>query len=367
MKRSVIPHKKVIKPLVFLFLSSTLSVPQHIQTDVPYRAIFTGTMIGVTSCGACLASVIVHYKKKLQNKLVLRNDQLNAYYIKHERYLHLFVQRNSNHQKQKSCIFYLHGIGGHNKEFKTLFSQEKQYFLDHADYIIPCIEFTNHIHSYFAPFFNTDFGQEQDLLTALDALKNLFLKHVNRYEKLIIMGRSRGGAITTNVIGVLSTKGHSLLEKSGISEAERLLILQKLVTGGIILITPLISLQHAIQKRFGNFLGSFLYRTMFSSITRDLYHPISELKPLFMIQRWNNDMIPVSLIMALDDEVVGTKYNEHFLKKIEKYNGISPEIIYITGGHNSKEIYHHNISLLDKIFFSDKADNAESVFDYCTV
>jgi hypothetical protein len=330
-----------------------LSLPT--RATISYATIAKGVSLGIASCSALSLSAMVYMTKKLQNKQVFKDNRLAEYYVKHENYLHLFMQsKTEDAQKKKSCIFYLHGIGGHGgRRLHVLIGKERKYLLDCADYIVPCLEFTNYVDHDCAPFFNTDFGQEQDLLTALDALKQFFISNTNTYEKLIIMARSRGGAIAINLVGVLSTQDHYLLKKIGISESERVLILEKLAIGGIILITPLLSVKYALQLECGSFLGSILYPTVFRKITRDLYIPVSSLKPLSMIQKWKNHKISLTVLMATDDEVVGTKYNASFLAAAQQYNGITPYTIYITGGHDSEQSYYHATKVLDEMLFKN--------------
>lgn len=282
-------------------------------------------------------------KGRIKKRRIYKNPNFEKYYtVINKTYLYIHIQNNhENNRSKKTLLLYLSGFGGNNGEINNLFPQKDKIeeYCDTIDYLVPCFEFTHYTSKMAAPLLNTDFGQIQDINAVLVGLKEFCLSKPSRYNRIAIIGRSRGGSVAINLIGILSIKDHPLLVQNAISEEERLALLALIVQGGVVLVTPLIDLKHAMQKIFGKFFGFFVYQSSELFLPR-LYKKKSMLKPLKTIFQWDNHKIPVLILFVKKDLIVGEKYNELFAEYLSQKNGKSATIIYVEGEHSSNQCVH---------------------------
>lgn len=342
------------RKITYLFLLTVLIVQSAVEFDtIPSR--FHGQVT---------RGNLRHIKRRIDRRIIYKNEHFNQYYKPiNDTYLYVQLQHNEKIiSEHKTVVFYLSGFGGHRGEIMNLFPDEKKIIEDAAniDYIVPCFEFTHCTDKENTHVLNTDFGQEQDLSTVLIGLKTFCLQPTNTYEKIAIIGRSRGGCVAINLIGVLSTKEHPLLIKHEISENERVLLLESIKKGGIALVTPLIDLRYALQKIFGKFVGFFAYQSAGLFLPGG-YKKRSSLKPQKTILQWQGDQIPVTILYAQNDTIVGEKYNDDFAQKLAEYNHKPATIIHIDGGHNSVEIHKISASVITKLFTENPATTIADV------
>jgi|GEM_PF-5908172 len=322
---------------LYIFFSLKIAITTILFGSIPFISMDDASQDAITITRGNLKNI----KKRVQRRIIHRNEIFKEYYATvDETYLYVCIQNDLESLKTgKTLIFYLSGFGGHHGEMNSLFP-EQETILQHAgeiDYIIPCFEFTHCADKQTAQLLNTDFGQVQDLNAVLVGLKQFFLPQQARYEKLAIIGRSRGGCVAINLIGVLSTKDHPLLIQNNISENERLVLLERIIKGGVALITPLIDLKHAAQKIFGKVVGFLAYQSASLFLPR-VYQKRSLLKPLKSILHWSGNQIPIVILYATQDTIVGEKYNEEFAQKLLESNGKAATIIHIEGDHNNEYI-----------------------------
>lgn len=250
-------------------------------------------------------------------------------------------------------LIYLHGFGEHDG------SVAQQYFANSLPYYVPyhllapCLEFTNKKPTQRKTrIFNTSFGGKNEILQTLYGIKHYYLDE-NQEGPIIMVCRSRGGACGANVLGILSQADNEILKTIGIAEEQRTKLIDKIKAGKIIFTVPLIDMTLPLKNIFGrlfNFVQNSVLKNIFNIpigfsaastkyvsvpiITFGEYNPFSNLVPMKSIKKLHNDELPITVIFAKHDQVVGNERDNEFINILKEKNGIAPEVIHVEGGHN---------------------------------
>jgi len=201
-------------------------------------------------------------------------------------------------------VLHLHGWGAHAASF-TGQPPEDSYIVSPA--------FSETIDK---KIFYTSFGQESDVLTTLNSLKNThFLT-----ESINTVAHCRGATVFFNTICVLSTPSHPLLHEVQISEEERIMILNKFKSGKTIIISPLISVKQFLHDKMLGFLGNIIHDYFLAWFTKYQYKP-NGMSPLSSLDSWHITDIPIQVIFPEFDDSIGFNLRTSFIKKLQEKNG----------------------------------------------
>ena len=162
--------------------------------------------------------------------------------------------------------------------------------------------------------FTTSFGQDCDVLATLHTLHETH----HTFEKIHVIAHCRGAAVFINTVAVLCNPEHTLLSQVGISEQERLLILEKFIKGGIILISPFLSVSHFIKDWTFGLLAFFVNFCILPWLTRYQYDPYG-MHVLKSISNWQVKL-PIHIIFPEQDSSIGTSLRTEFIDLLSKKN-----------------------------------------------
>lgn len=163
--------------------------------------------------------------------------------------------------------------------------------------------------------FSTCFGQDNDVMISLKALSETH--HVS--DKIHVVAHCRGATVFFNLIAVLSTPNHAILNKLNINEIERQIILEKFKRGKSIIISPLLSIKQVLRHWFTAPLGSFIHHYILSWITKYYYNPTGK-DVLQTMSQWTVS-IPIQVLLPEQDDFVGTSLREEFIETLKQKNG----------------------------------------------
>ena len=77
--------------------------------------------------------------------------------------------------------------------------------------------------------------------------------------------------------------------------------------------------------------------------------------------QWQGDQIPVAILYATQDTIVGKKYNEEFAEKLLASNRREAIVLTIQGGHNSQEIYRITTQVVAKSLRENSEANVADI------
>jgi hypothetical protein len=174
--------------------------------------------------------------------------------------------------------------------------------------------------------FSTCLGQERDVLQTLVSLKETH--HVTH--AIHTIAHCRGAAVFINMLCVLSTPEHNLLKEARINEKERIVIMNKIVAGSTILISPLLSVAHFIRDWFTPMLAPIIHKHVLPWLTKYQYNPqgmctLNSTKNLKI-------SIPITIIFPEYDDSIGTGQREEFKKILKQQNGNNNTRIFLIKG-----------------------------------
>ena len=265
----------------------------------------------------------------------------------------------------------LHGFGDNVDNVKA--SHEHGYLYNRGDVIV--FTFKDAASGYSLK--EANFGQEEDIRSTILVLSALHRAKIKAWDT---DGHSRGGAVSTNTIGVLNKPTTYWLNKFkefGLADEEQIAILKKMQKGTILLNCPLQSVKTVVNSKVekgvdictdtvlskvpsSSFsIGSFL-NTMSFGIPSALlsasrastissiesiaeysvmplvtgYRPWGE-EAITSLDNWDGLKMATLLHFQRDDEVISNKDNVEFAKKLIKHNPTETFVVLAyNGGHN---------------------------------
>lgn len=209
--------------------------------------------------------------------------------------------------KENSYLLHLHGWMSHA-------NKKNDFFCDNFLMISPRFEET-----LTKKLYRCFFGQEKDVLRALITLKET---KDQIKDKISAITYSRGSAVYTALIAVLSQQDHYLLEKAGILEEERIFFLNCFKNGRCILISPLISMKTVLEYRFTKYFGGIFGHYIFLPLVSGFRYNSRALTSLGWLEQWQNQLhIPLWIIFPSNDMYIGNQLRGQFIQKLYEKNG----------------------------------------------
>ena len=269
----------------------------------------------------------------------LEADTHSPYYI-YDPICPYFFYCNNSESTEQTTILYLAGWPESSFvfSFKMLVDSIQQQNIQKPYQVLsPIFEMQKRKLGAVGGEFNTAFGQEADIKCVLYHLKNIIQ---NSTGTIIISCRSRGGAVGTNLLGILGKKNHKLLQQCSISETQRLQIIDRITA--INFLVPLVDVKEVIHSRFNKFLSPILYYVVLPLATSLLFNPFSSIKPLLMINEWPQELIlkqvPINVFFVNHDKVIGNITDKQFIETL-KQCGINVNSTFLNDGHNGPIVF----------------------------
>jgi hypothetical protein len=175
--------------------------------------------------------------------------------------------------------------------------------------------------------FCTSFGQDPDVLIALQSLKATH----QATKKINTVAHCRGTTVFFNTILALSIPDHPLCITAGINNQERIVILEKIKKGKSIMIAPLMGVHEFLTHwSFAAFAG-VIQTYILPWLTRYQFDSKKD-NVITQIESWNTSEIPIIIIFPEFDDFIGTAYRNEFAEALQQKNGIkNTKIIFIPG------------------------------------
>ncbi|MDP1880901.1 MAG: hypothetical protein Q8K60_08175 [Parachlamydiaceae bacterium] len=173
----------------------------------------------------------------------------------------------------------------------------------------------------------TTFGTIQELLPLLYVIKTVVIDQ--SHSKVDLYGFSAGGGAIINAIGVLNTnRFDNELQTIGINQNEKVILLDVIQKGIIILEVPLKSIQEIIDYRKGNNQDLIVMQKRYQ---------LNDMEPIYSLKYLKGLVLNIIVYFQNPDEVLSNRDDQMFYNQLKEINanGTTKLIIGHGGGHVS--------------------------------